>query len=98
VWIHIEVDVKDGLIGSMDHVHGDKVWKQKVDYWNIMFRCFRCHEIRHVQAQCSKVSPSYSRNPKVWHKKKIEAGSKESLHDQGDVVIFELHAESKGLV
>jgi len=62
------VDVRDGLIGSLELVHEDHMWVQKFDYQKIPFQCFSCHKIGHVQAQCRKIVPLFQKNRKVWVK------------------------------
>lgn len=49
-WVQVEVNVREGLVGSVEIVYGEKFWIQKVDYWKLPFRCFECHDIRHVRA------------------------------------------------
>jgi len=49
-WVQVEVNVREGLVGSVEIVYGENFWIQKVDYWKLPFRCFECHDIRHVRA------------------------------------------------
>jgi hypothetical protein len=36
-WIQVEVDLREGLVGSIDLVFAEKTWHQKVDYWRLPF-------------------------------------------------------------
>lgn len=49
-WVQVEVNVREGLVGSVKIVYGENFWIQKVDYWKLPFRCFESHHIRHVRA------------------------------------------------
>jgi hypothetical protein len=53
--IKVEVNVREGLVGSLDIVYGDITWHQKVDYWKIPFQCHGCHEIDHLNSKCLKL-------------------------------------------
>jgi hypothetical protein len=54
-WIMIEVDIREGLVGSIDLVYVGITWHQKVDYWRLPFRCHGCHEIGHIHSQCTRL-------------------------------------------
>jgi hypothetical protein len=56
-WILVEVDVREGLVGTIDLVYVGFTWHQKVDYWRLPFRCHDCHEIGHLRSQCSRIAP-----------------------------------------
>jgi hypothetical protein len=68
-WIQVEVNVREGLVGSLDIVYGDITWHQKVDYWKIPFWCHGCHEIGHLKSKCPKPAPWGQPPQKVWRRK-----------------------------
>jgi len=49
-WLQVEVNVREGLVGSVEIVYGENFWIQKLDYWKLPFRCFECHDIGHVRS------------------------------------------------
>jgi hypothetical protein len=68
-WVQVEVDTREGLVGSMDLVMGSKIWHQKVDYWKIPFWCHGCHEIGHLKSNCNRFSPHSLEHYKIWRRK-----------------------------
>jgi hypothetical protein len=68
-WIQVEVDTREGLVGNVDIIFGDRVWHQKVYYWKIPFRCHGCHEIRHLCVQCGCPTPLTQKVFKTWKAK-----------------------------
>ena len=50
--ILIEVDLHDGLYEGIHlELHGS-LWRQRLDYWKIPFRCLRCKNAGHLVACC----------------------------------------------
>ena len=49
-----EVDIRDGLLEEIKLVSLDSSWDKKIDYWNVPFRYFLCHELNHVQVHCKQ--------------------------------------------
>jgi hypothetical protein len=83
-WIQIEVDVRGGLIGSIDNIR-----KQRVGYWHLSFRCHNFHEIGYIRNQCPCLMPSsmgphkvWRRNSNIGHANMIEEVSVEGRHEE----------------
>ena len=48
----IEVDLQDGLYEEIHlEIHGS-MWRQRLDYWKIPFRCFSCRQVGHLAKDC----------------------------------------------
>ena len=46
--ILVEMDLRDGLFEELViKMHGS-IWRQRLDYWKIPFRCFSCREVGHL--------------------------------------------------
>jgi len=64
----VEVDTREGLVGSVDLVMGSNILYQKVDYWRIPFRFYRCHEIGHLNSNCNNFSPHSLKHYNIWRR------------------------------
>jgi hypothetical protein len=69
-WILVEMDVCEGLVGNIDIMFENYTWHQRVDYWNIPFRCHGCREIGHILYQCPNIFPTIYPSFKKWRTKK----------------------------
>jgi hypothetical protein len=75
--VQIVVDLKEGLSKEIELVWGQFRWLQKIDYWRIPFRCFSCHQVGHVQEECSRVNSFFPPFKRTW-KRKAPAGEQDS--------------------
>ena len=49
----VEVDISKGLLFEIEIVRGNHSFSQRVDYWDLPFRCRRCCQVGHLQKNCS---------------------------------------------
>jgi hypothetical protein len=73
--VQIEVDLKEGLMDEIELVWGEFKWVQKIDYWRVPFRCFGCHQVGHLQAECHKAPSHFSPFQKIWKWKLASEGT-----------------------
>jgi hypothetical protein len=50
--IFIEMDVSGALLEAISSKFRDEEWTQSIDHEQILFRCRRCHEHRHLLREC----------------------------------------------
>lgn len=61
-WILVEVPFVGGLPTEVDLEWEGKTICQRLDYWNIPFRCHLCHEMEHLMRTCSRWKENHIRN------------------------------------
>jgi hypothetical protein len=83
VWLHVEVELKEGLLDEIELKCDDFRWVQHIDYWRVPFRCFGFHEVGHLQVQCRRPYSQFPPFRKVWKRK---ATSDSDGSDQKEVL------------
>jgi len=93
-WVRVEVNVREGLVRSIDLVMGDITWHRKVDYWKIPFRFHGCHEIEHLWAKYERLHPERLPPPKVWRRKKTTRRTRVvealSINGKKEIILIDL--------
>lgn len=51
----VEVDIHLVLISELDISWRKRYYFQTIDYWDILFRCTRCHKTGHICKQCPRL-------------------------------------------
>jgi len=65
----MEVDLKVCLLDEIELVFGGFSWVQCINYYMVSFRCFRCHEVGHMMAQCHHPPSHFRPFKKTWKTK-----------------------------
>lgn len=90
--VMVEMDMRPGLPAEVEVVWGSRVWRQRLDFYKIPFRCFACRKIGHVQANCSSFrhhradsSSSGLSTPKSSQSKSLSLIPGKSIPNQSDL-------------
>jgi hypothetical protein len=80
-WLQVEVDFREGLQDEIELVWQGFTWIQRIDYWKVPFRCYGCHEVGHLQAQCKHHPSQFPPFRKVWKQKTgVESSQEGGAH------------------
>jgi hypothetical protein len=51
--ILVSLNFREGFLGELNLISGEKSLKQILDYEGVPFRCRRCHQYGHIANECS---------------------------------------------
>ena len=68
--ILVEMDLRNGIFEELVIKMHNSQWRQQMDYWKVMFRCFGCLEVGHQQRDYAKGGKE-SCFKKIWVRKDV---------------------------